>query len=246
MELIPAIDLKDGRCVRLVRGDFAAETRYPVTAQVLYDRYAAVGARHLHLVDLDGARDGVPAHIEAIEALGRLGLLRLQVGGGLRTRAALERMLTQGIARVVVGSLAVTDPPLVAAWLQEFGPESVVLAFDVRLDASGTPRIATHGWARQSPVALWEALDGFLHTGLRHVLCTDVNRDGSLAGPNTGLYAEAVARFPTIAWQASGGIRDTADLRALAATGAAAAVTGRALLEERFQASELRPFLPAA
>ena len=246
MELIPAIDLKDGRCVRLVRGDFAAETRYPVTAEALYERYVAVGARHLHLVDLDGARDGVPAHIEVIEALARLGRLRLQVGGGLRTHAALERMLTQGIARVVVGSLAVTDPPLVAAWLQEFGPESVVLAFDVRLDAGGTPRIATHGWARQSPLALWEALGGFLRAGLRHVLCTDVDRDGALAGPNTGLYAEAVARFPTIAWQASGGIRDTADLRALAATGAAAAVSGRALLEERLHVSELRPFLPAA
>ena len=246
MELIPAIDLKGGRCVRLVRGDFAAETRYPVTPEALYERYAAVGARRLHVVDLDGARDGVPAHIEAIEALARLGRLRLQVGGGLRTRTALERMLKNGVARVVIGSLAVTDPSLVAGWLREFGPDSVVLAFDVRLDAGGTPRIATHGWARQSPLALWDAVEGFLAAELRHVLCTDVDRDGALAGPNTELYAEAVQRFPAIEWQASGGIRDTADLCALAAAGAAVAVSGRALLEQRLETSELQPFLPAA
>ena len=246
MELIPAIDLRDGHCVRLIRGDFATETRYPVTPEALYERYASVGARRLHVVDLDGARDGATAHIEVIEALARLGRLRLQVGGGLRTRAALERMLGSGVARAVVGSLAVTDPPLVAGWLRDFGPESVVLAFDVRLDAGGTPRIATHGWARQSRLSLWDAVEGFLPAQLRHVLCTDVDRDGALAGPNTGLYAEAVRRFPSIEWQASGGIRDTADLHALAGSGAAGAVSGRALLEDRLPPEELRPFLPVA
>ena len=246
MELIPAIDLKGGRCVRLVRGDFAAETRYPSTPEALYERYAAFGARHLHVVDLDGARYGVPAHIEVIEALGRLGRLRLQVGGGLRSREAVERMLRGGVTRVVIGSLAVTDAPLVAGWLRDFGPDSVVLAFDVRLDGSGTPRIATHGWVRQSPLALWDAVEGFLPAQLRHVLCTDVDRDGALTGPNTDLYAQAVARFPLIEWQASGGIRDTADLRALAAAGATAAISGRALLEERLEVQELQPFLPAA
>ncbi len=246
MELIPAIDLKDGRCVRLVRGDFAAETRYPVTPEALYERFAGFGARRLHVVDLDGARVGAPAHLEAIEALARRGRLRLQVGGGLRTRESLERMLASGVARVVVGSLAVTEPGLVGEWLRDFGPDSVVLAFDVRLDADGTPRIATHGWAQQSAVVLWDAVEGFLVAGLEHVLCTDVDRDGLLAGPNVELYAEAVRRFPTIEWQASGGIRDAADLRALAANGAAAAVSGRALLEDRLPAAELQPFLPAA
>ena len=246
MELIPAIDLRGGRCVRLVRGDFAAETRYPVTPEELYERFTGLGARWLHVVDLDGARAGAPAHRDTIEALARLGRLRLQVGGGLRTREALEQTLGSGVARVIVGSLAVTDPARVASWLRELGPESVVLAFDVRLDSAGTPRIATHGWAQQSPVVLWDAVEGFLAAGLRHVLCTDVDRDGLMAGPNIELYLDAVRRFPLIEWQASGGIRDAADLRALADGGAAAAVSGRALLEERLKPAELRPFLPAA
>ena len=246
MELVPAIDLRNGQCVRLVRGDFAAETRYPVSPLELYERFAGFGARWLHVVDLDGARTGEPAHGDTIASLARPGRLRLQVGGGLRTRAAVESTLACGAARVIVGSLAVTNPPLVAGWLEEFGAAAVVLGFDVRLDPGGTPRLATHGWARQSALVLWEAVEGFRAAGLRHVLCTDVDRDGLMAGPNVALYAEAVRRFPAIEWQASGGIRDAADLHALADAGAAVAVSGRALLEERLAPAELRPFLPAA
>lgn len=246
MELIPAIDLKDGHCVRLVRGDFAAETRYAVTPEQLYARYADLGARWLHVVDLDGARSGAAAHRGLIERLAAGTRLRLQVGGGLRSRAAVEALLVSGVARVVLGSLAVTDPDSVAEWLGECGPEAIVLAFDVRLDAAGVPTLATHGWTRQSPVVLWDAIERFSRAGLRHVLCTDVDRDGALTGPNRDLYREGSRRFPAIAWQASGGIRDARDLHALATTGVAAAISGRALLEDRLASPELRPFLPAA
>jgi phosphoribosylformimino-5-aminoimidazole carboxamide ribotide isomerase len=121
-----------------------------------------------------------------------------------------------------------------------------VLAFDVRLDEAGTPRVATHGWRRQSSVSLWEAVAGFVPAQLRHVLCTDVSRDGALCGPNVELYGEAVRRFPDIVWQASGGIRDAADLAALARCGAGAAISGKALLENRIAAEDLQPFLPNA
>ncbi len=246
MQLIPSIDLKDGRCVRLFQGDFAAQTQYEITPEALYDRFEAYGAGWLHVVDLDGARDGAQAHLPLLTALAHRGRLKLQTGGGLRDTAAVERTLAAGAARVVIGSLAVTDPDLVLRWLTQLGPDAIVLALDVRLDAANEPRVATHGWREQSALLLWEAVARFAAAGLRHVLCTDVGRDGALAGPNCDLYAEAVRRFPAIEWQASGGVRDAADLWALRAVGAAGAVSGRALLEERMTREELLPFLPAA
>jgi phosphoribosylformimino-5-aminoimidazole carboxamide ribotide isomerase len=246
MRLIPAIDLRGGRCVRLLRGDFDAETRYAADAFELLERYSAVGADWLHVVDLDGAKDGSGANRELITALARRGRIRLQAGGGLRSTAAVAEMLNAGVERVVVGSLAVTAAPQVRGWLDEFGVARVVLAFDVRVDAAGIPRCAIHGWREQSVLSLWDAIEQFADRGLKHVLCTDVSRDGALGGPNIGLYAEAAQRFAEIEWQASGGIRDAHDLHELARVGAAAAISGKALLEELIPPEELRPFLPNA
>jgi phosphoribosylformimino-5-aminoimidazole carboxamide ribotide isomerase len=248
MRLIPAIDLKDGRCVRLLRGDFANQTPYAAQPLDLARRYRVYGADWLHVVDLDAARDGTAAggnRALIAELAGEPGI-RLQVGGGLRSEADVEQVLRMGAARAVVGSAAVSDPKAVRSWLAHFGCERIALAFDVRLDPKGTPCIATHGWQRQSTLALWDALAGFRGSALKHVLCTDVARDGALSGPNVALYAEATRRFPQIVWQASGGIRDTADLEALAACGAGAAVSGKALLENLIPLEELRPFLPNA
>jgi phosphoribosylformimino-5-aminoimidazole carboxamide ribotide isomerase len=243
MQLIPAIDLRDGRCVRLFQGRFDAETVYSTEPARVLDQYAALGARLVHVVDLDGARAGAQGNGRAIADLVASGRASIQVGGGVRDRDTLRRLLDLGVGRAVVGSAAVSRPDEVASWLREFGPEAVVLAFDVRLDAEGTPRLATHGWERQTTTSLWDAVAGYAPHGLRHVLCTDVARDGALSGPNVGLYEDAVGRFPGVAWQASGGVRDVADLHALAVTGVAAAVSGRALLEGRMQQEELEPFL---
>ena len=246
MQLIPAIDLRGGRCVRLLQGDFAIETRYPVSPEALYERYADAGAEWLHVVDLDGARDGAPRQLELIAALAGRGRLQLQAGGGLREPTAIERLRAAGVARVVIGSLAVSDPERVRGWLELFGAEAVVLALDVRADAAGTPWVATHGWRDATRVSLWAALEPYLERGLRHVLCTDVARDGALAGPNLALYQEARRRHPELLWQASGGVRDARDLAALSALGLAAALSGRALLEDRLPVTELRPFLHGA
>ena len=132
------------------------------------------------------------------------------------------------------------------SWLEHFGAERVALAFDVRLDAGGMPCVATHGWQRQSQLPLWSALQNFAGSQLRHVLCTDVARDGALSGPNVALYAEAVRRHPEIEWQASGGIRNAPDLHALRQAGAAAAISGKALLDELIPPGDLQPFLPNA
>ncbi len=246
MLLIPSIDLRGGRCVRLLKGDFAAETRYEYEPHELLQRYRQLGASWLHVVDLDGARDGALANRGVIADLATQQAVRLQVGGGIRTLADLTALFAAGVARVVVGSAAVERPDEVRGWLRQFGPERVCLAFDVRLDAGGVARLRTRGWRQATDVVLWQAVADFEPAGLRHVLCTDIERDGALQGPNLELYAEAVRRHPAIAWQASGGVAAAADLGALAGVGVAAAISGKALLEERIAAEEMRPFLPNA
>jgi phosphoribosylformimino-5-aminoimidazole carboxamide ribotide isomerase len=246
MELIPAIDLRAGHCVRLLHGDFEAETRYPVDASSLLAKYRREGAAWLHIVDLDGARDGSLENRPIIIALAKQGSMKLQVGGGLRDAAALERMLAAGVERAVVGSAAVSQVQQVQTWLQKFGAGRLTLAFDVSIDEQGVPRVMTHGWQRQSQRSLWDAVECYGGSQLQHVLCTDVGRDGALTGPNLELYSEAVRRYPRIEWQASGGIRNARDLHALAETGAAAAISGKALLENLIPLEELQPFLPNA
>jgi phosphoribosylformimino-5-aminoimidazole carboxamide ribotide isomerase len=246
MELIPAIDLRGGQVVRLYQGDFAAETRYELTPEALHARYSQAGARRVHVVDLDGARDGQAGNRAVVAALAALGHLRMQSGGGLRSSRSVEALLADGVERAVIGSVAVTTPGQVVEWFDQFGPDRIVLALDVRVDAAGIPHVATHGWREQSSVSLWDMVNRYGGAGLRHVLCTDVSRDGALTGPNLALYREAMARFPDIEWQASGGIRNVGDLRALADTGVAAAVSGKALIEGRISPEELRPFLPDA
>jgi len=245
MELVPAIDLRDGRCVRLLKGDFEQETRYSVDPVELAQHYGELGARSLHVVDLDGAKQGVPVNLPVIRRMRAAAGVEIQLGGGIRARTSLEDAL-EVAARAVIGSLAVSEPELVAAWLTEFGPDRLTLALDVRLAADGTPMIATHGWTRASKLSLGAAIERFAAAGLKHVLCTDIDRDGALSGPNVELYRDCVRRWPGIEFQASGGVRDADDLAALAAAGVTATVSGKALLEGRLKPEEIRPFLRGA
>jgi phosphoribosylformimino-5-aminoimidazole carboxamide ribotide isomerase len=137
----------------------------------------------------------------------------------------------------------VTQPDEVRRWGIQVGADKLVLAFDVRIDESNTPWLTTHGWQRQSTTSLWDALDPYVSAGFKHVLCTDIARDGALAGPNLALYKEAVRRFPQVQWQASGGVARGSDLHALADCGVAAVISGKALLEKRIPIEELQPFL---
>lgn len=246
MELIPAIDLKEGRCVRLFKGDFAAETVYSNDPAQVLERYRSTGARRVHVVDLDGARDGNQPNREIIMQLAGQKRVRLQVGGGLRTVERVREFLDAGVERAVIGSLAVTAPDDVARWMAEVDAKRIVLAFDVRLDDTGVPVLTTHGWQKTSDVVLWKAIEKFMNAGLKHVLCTDVSRDGAMTGPNLQLYGEAVRRFPELQWQASGGIANAGDLAALRECGVAAAISGKAMLENTMSNEELRPFLPNA
>ncbi|MGA7537215.1 MAG: 1-(5-phosphoribosyl)-5-[(5-phosphoribosylamino)methylideneamino] imidazole-4-carboxamide isomerase [Steroidobacteraceae bacterium] len=246
MLLIPAIDLRAGCCVRLYQGDFGLETRYEHSPRELLERYHGLGASWVHVVDLEGARAGALAQRELLLELARQPGPRLQVGGGVRSSEVLEDLIGSGIERVVIGSAAVERPEEVIGWIRRFGAERVCLALDVRCDREGLPRVRTRGWQAGTAMSLWQALQPYPAAGVRHVLCTDIERDGALSGPNLALYREALARFPRLAWQASGGVRDTADLAALAQIGVAAAVSGKALLEERIKPEELRTYLPDA
>lgn len=246
LELIPAIDLKEGRCVRLFKGDFDAETVYSNTPVDVLERYHALGARRVHVVDLDGARDGNQPNQAIIAQMAKRGIVRLQVGGGLRTFERVQALLDSGVEHAVVGSVAVTSPEEVLGWLTRIDPARLVLAFDVRIDESGSPLLTTHGWQRTSATSLWSAVERYSKHGLEHVLCTDISRDGALTGPNVDLYAEAVRRFPSVQWQASGGVARASDLEALRACGVAAVISGKAMLENKISPEELRPFLPNA
>lgn len=246
MELIPAIDLKDGRCVRLFQGDFAAETVYSNEPAAVLDRYVSLGARRVHVVDLDGARDGHQGNHAIVTGLAAQRRAKLQVGGGLRTLERVQDLLGRGVERAVIGSVAVTAPNEVMQWMAQVDPKRIVLAFDVRIDDGGTPMLTTHGWQQTSDTVLWKAVERFMKAGLGHVLCTDISRDGALTGPNCELYADAVRRFPELQWQASGGVSSAQDLHALRDCGVAAVISGKAMLEKRISPEELRPFLPNA
>jgi len=246
MQLIPSIDLRGGRTVRLLYGDFDQETRYEEAPLEVARRFHAFGARVLHVVDLDGARGHGEENRAIVYELAAKSGLELQVGGGIRTVQAVEDLLEHGVSRVVIGSLAVEQPALVREWLARWGVERVVLALDVRLDDAGTPLVQTRGWTAATATSLWSALEPYLELGPVQVLCTDIGRDGAMLGPNLDLYAAAMRRFPALRWQASGGVRSAADLAALAALGIAGAISGKALVEDRIPHQELLPFLPNA
>ena len=235
MKLLPAIDLIGGRCVRLAQGDFARETCYSDDPAAALADFAAGGADDAHLVDLDGARTGAPRQHELFAALAGATDLKLQVAGGFRDADQVAAMLDAGIDRVVIGSLALTDPAAFTAMLDRFGPDRLTLALDVRLDGDAA-MVATHGWERGSGRTLADVLGQF--PAVRHLLVTDIARDGMLSGPNVALMRAILADFPHVELQASGGVGALGDLDALRDTGAAAAIVGKAIWENRFTVAQ--------
>ncbi len=247
MDIIPAIDVLAGRTVRLYQGDFELVTRYEADPVELAERYAASGAQRLHLVDLDGARDGIPGNLKILQRIAAIPGIAVQVGGGIRSLAAAQVLLEAGAARVVLGSVAIREPTVVAGWLEALTPARVVLAFDVRLPSDGgAPEAVTHGWREGSGRTLWSLLDLYTAAGARDFLCTDVARDGTLAGPNLDLYRECLQRCPSGRFIASGGLAGAADLPLLKDTGVTAVVAGKALLDGRLTLEEIRRFSRAA
>lgn len=231
----PAIDVRDGRVVRLRQGDYAQETRYADAPLALALRYAETGARWVHLVDLDAARDGGYANEDLLRAIKAGSGLKVQTGGGVRSEADLLRLFEAGADRVVVGSLAVREPERVAGWLARYGSEAITVALDTRQDEAGGWVLPVKGWTETGEHRLDSLARAYADIGLAHLLCTDIGRDGMLAGPNLDLYAHLRAIAPTLCIQASGGARDLADVTAAREAGCAGIVLGKALLEGRLE-----------
>lgn len=227
----PAIDVRAGGVVRLRQGDYARETRYPDAPLELAQQYARQGAHWLHLVDLDAARGGGYGLADLVAGIKATTTLRVQTGGGVRRQPDVEAILEAGADRVVIGSVAIREPALAGAWLQAFGPERLVFALDARRSAQGRWILPSHGWTEASGVAFEELLARHVANGLRHLLCTDIARDGMLGGLNVSLYGWLREFAPGLQLQASGGVRGVGDVLAARSAGCAGVVVGKALLE---------------
>ena len=232
MLIIPAIDLQNGKCVRLAQGRFDDSTLYGDPLPQLA-AFAGAGARWVHIVDLDGARLGQPAQHDVIGELASNGAVLIQSGGGVRERAHVDSLIAAGVSRVVIGSAAIRRPEEVRAWIADLGAERICCAFDVRETETGF-EVVIDGWTTGGGVSLESALDFYPPGTLKHILVTDVSRDGVLTGPNVALMRTLTALRPDLKVQASGGVATLDDLTQLRATGASAAIVGRALYEKRF------------
>ena len=234
MLLIPAIDIIGGRCVRLTKGDYATEKVYSHDPVMIAKEMEALGFKRLHVVDLDGARS---RHIVNIEVLTRITTetsLVVDFGGGIKSEDDLQKAFDAGAHMVTLGSIAVKKPERVLQWLQRFGAERIVLGADVR-----DGYVSINGWKEESAIALMPFLESYLSKGVSHVLCTDISRDGMLAGPSTELYESIMQAFPQCQLIASGGVSSIDDIRALEAAHVPAAVFGKAIYEGRIDLQEL-------
>lgn len=236
--IIPALDLIDGNVVRLHQGDYGQQRDYGNDPRSRLQDYQQQGAQVLHLVDLTGAKDPAARQIPLLRQLLAGVNVPVQVGGGIRNEQDVSALLEAGATRVVIGSTAVKQPQLVQGWFERYGTEAMVLALDVRIDADGTKRVAISGWQENSDATLEQVVEQFLPYGLKHVLCTDISRDGTLAGSNVALYQEISQRYPQIDFQASGGIGNLDDIAQLRGSGVKGVIVGRALLEGKFSVEE--------
>ena len=234
--VIPAIDLRAGQVVRLKQGDYAQQTTYASDPRDLAMRYAQAGASWLHLVDLDGARSGSLDNLAVITSIAADGM-QIQAGGGVREKADVQRLFDAGVKRVVLGSIAIRDPERVADWLGEFGQDCLTIALDTRR-IDGRWALPSAGWTEMETRTLDDLAPWYAAHGARHLLCTDIDRDGMLAGFNLDLYRHLAARVPALQVQASGGARSLDDIRGAREAGAQGVILGRALLEGRFTLEE--------
>lgn len=236
--IFPAIDIMDGGCVRLFKGDFDQRTDYAPSPMEVAKGYAADGAEWMHVVDLDGAKRGSTEQADLIISLAQDSGLRVQTGGGLRELYHIQRLLDGGVERAVIGSLAITNPNMVKFWLSELGPEKIVLALDVKVDEAGMPYPTTHGWTQTAEQNLWETLDSYMGAGLKTLLATDIAKDGVLGGSNVALYKDIMKRYPDLELITSGGVGTLEHVKSLKAINPYGIIIGKALFEGRFSVAE--------
>lgn len=232
--IYPAIDLMDGGCVRLFKGDFNQRTNYETSPVDMAKGFAASGAQWVHIVDLDGAKNGKAEQAELIIDIAKQSSLKVQTGGGIRDLEQIRRLLDGGVARVVIGSLAVSNPQMVKYWISEVGQDKICIALDVEFDDGGVPRPALRGWTEASEKSLFEVMADYMGTGLKSMLVTDISKDGVLGGSNVELYRQIRTDYPSIELITSGGVGTLDDVKALKALKPAGIIIGKALYENKF------------
>jgi len=234
IELIPAIDIIDGRPVRLTKGDYGRKTEYGGTPLDMALRFEAAGFRRLHVVDLDGARSKHVVNLAALRSITEGTSLEVDFGGGIKTDDDIRKAFDNGAAMVTVGSVAVTRRELFCSWLDTFGAGRIILGADVR-----DGKVSINGWKEDSAEDIIPFLGYYIEKGVRNILCTDISKDGTLAGPAYGLYREIMRTYPGVSLIASGGVSCVGDLRRLDKEGVPAAVFGKAVYEGRINIDTL-------
>lgn len=237
MELIPAIDLIDGKCVRLTQGDYGQKTVYHDDPLEVGQRFEGAGLSRLHLVDLDGAKAGRVVNWKVLETLASKTSLQIDFGGGVKTEEDVQRILGSGARWVTVGSLAARNPEILESWIGKYGADTFFLGADVR-----DKKIATGGWMETTDIDVLSFIGSYISKGLTHIFCTDISKDGRLEGPATALYQEIIAAHPSVQLVASGGVSNIEDLHALATAGCHGAIIGKAIYEGRITLEQLQTF----
>lgn len=236
--IIPAFDLINGKAVRLYQGNYLNQKNYDINLSCYFEEYKSKGIRIVHLVDLDGAKNSKNRQVELFKKILSDASISIQIGGGIRTTKDISTLIQLGVERVVIGSSVILYKDKVKKWLKIYGPDAIVLALDVHIDSNNKKEIYINGWQKKTNFLLEEIIEYFLPSGLKHVLCTDISKDGTLLGPNITLYKEISSSFKNIHFQASGGVGTLQDIISLKKTGIKSIIIGRSLLEKKFTIEE--------
>lgn len=238
IELIPAIDIIGGRCVRLSQGDYERQTTYDAEPADMVKRFADCGVKRVHVVDLDGAKAAQPENLPTLEKMAGVDGISIEWGGGLKTETAVRQVFDAGAAYAIVGSVAAKQPDLFTTWLNAFGAERMVLGADVR-----EGKVSVSGWQEDLNLGIEALIDIFQPHGLRQVICTDISRDGMLQGPSFDLYTQLQATYPDIDFTVSGGISSMDDIRRLDSLNLRKVIIGKAIYEGRISLKEIETYI---
>jgi len=237
VKIIPAIDIIDGKAVRLTQGDYNQKTEYSDDPVAVAKAFESVGIERLHVVDLEGAKASKPVNLATLKAITTATSLSVDFGGGVKSNESILKVLEAGADQVTAGSIAVKDKALVQAWIKEYGAEKIILGADVKDE-----KIAINGWQEDSGIDLFEFLAEYIYLGISHCICTDVSKDGLLQGPSFELYRKMMIEFPNLKLIASGGVSSMDDLRQLETMGIYGTIVGKAYYEGRISLEELASF----
>lgn len=238
IELIPAIDIIEGKCVRLTKGEYSSQKTYSENPLEIAKQLEDIGVKRLHMVDLDGAKSKHIVNHKVLETIANSTSLKIDFGGGIKSDADIHTAFDSGASLVTIGSVASTSPELFMSWIDKYGTDKIILGADVR-----NGMISINGWKEDSQYSLFDFLDKYIEAGIINILCTEISRDGMLEGPATDLYKEIMQRYPNINLIASGGISCMKDIEVLNDNGIPSVVFGKAMYEERISMADIRNWL---